>query len=57
MRTAHTMTVGGGRDWEKYILYEFCKIFDILKKKKIWKKKFELKQIWIKKIWIKKNLN
>ena len=35
MRTARTMTVGGkGRkDWEKYILYEFCKIFDILKKK------------------------
>ena len=23
---------GGRKDWEKYILYEFCKIFDILKK-------------------------
>ena len=32
MRTACTMAVGG-RDWEKYILYEFCKNFDILKKK------------------------
>ena len=37
MRTARTMAVGGG-DWEKYILYEFCKIFDILKKN-FWKKK------------------
>ena len=61
MRTARTMAVGGGgRDWEIYILYEFYKIFDILKKKilkkKIELKKFELRKIWIKKIWIKKNL-
>ena len=44
MHTARTMAVGG-RDWEKYILYEFCKIFDILKKKNFEKKNLNKKNL------------
>ena len=45
MRTTRKMTMGGGqKDLEKYILYEFCKIFDILKKKNFEKKNLNLKK-------------